>query len=96
MIDNHEQFKKWLDSIVTDNYGYVELTDSIDGSKIPKSFYDMCINYGIPVTQMITIIVSDFMLRLEKGNVHYQNDVLNRIMNSDLENKDKILEVIYG
>lgn len=96
MTDNPEQFKNWLDSVVINNYGYVEVTDSINGSDIPKSFYDMCIHYGIPVNHMITMVISDFMIRMEKGNIHYQNDVLNRIMNSNLDNKDKILEVIYG
>lgn len=87
---------EWIKSVETDGYGLVEISNRLSTSKMPKSFFDFCMANGLRPEDAIPIIVSDFMTRLEQGNVHYQNDILNRIMNSDLNNKREILERIYG
>ena len=87
---------EWINGIIADGFGMVEVSERFSTVNVPKSFFDFCIHNGIKPEQMIPVIVSDFMARLEKGNTYYQNDILNRIMNSNIKNKNEIIEVIYG
>lgn len=96
MTNNIKQYHNWLEGIITDGFGYVQITDNVPCNMIPKSFYELCLRFGLTPENMIQCIISDYMLRLEKGNTHYQNDVINRIINSNLKNKKEIIEVIYA
>lgn len=87
---------EWINGIITDGFGMVEVSERFSTVNIPKSFFDFCIRNGLKPEHAIPVIVADFMARLEKGNTYYQNDILNRIINSGLKNKEEILGVIYG
>ena len=81
---------EWINGIITDGFGMVEVSERFPSVYVPKSFFDFCVRNGLKPEHAIPVILSDFMARLEKGNTHYQNDILNRIMNSCLKNKDDI------
>lgn len=95
MIDKQKQFANLIEELVYDGCAYVQITDDIPCNRVPKSFFDLCLHLGFSPENLIQMILSDYMLRLDKGNKHYQNDVINRIMNSDLPNKKEIMRVIY-
>lgn len=90
-----KKYHNWLSDLNTDGCGFVEISNTIETDRIPQSFFDMCNYLGFTPSNMIPLILSDYMLRLEKGNSHYRNDIINRIIHSNLPNKKDIMKVIY-
>lgn len=95
-MTENEKFLSWLDELDERGYNFVELVDGIENAKLPKEFYDWCLNYGIEQKKALKFIVIDFLARNSKGNSKADSTVLGKLLNSDklsLREKKLILEI---